>query len=41
VKWELEKGRDIAVSLAERLPDASRVVELAARDLTEREAVLD
>lgn len=39
VKLDLERGREIAVSRS--VPEASRVVEPAVRDLTEREAVLD
>ncbi|WP_162605131.1 MobF family relaxase [Geomonas oryzae] len=39
VKREVERGRELSIS--HTIPDASRVVELAARDLTEREAVLD
>ncbi len=39
VRRELERGRELAISRT--APDASRVVELAVRDLTEREAVLD
>ncbi|MBU5612174.1 MobF family relaxase [Geomonas azotofigens] len=39
VRRELERGRELPISRT--APDASRVVELALRDLTEREAVLD
>ncbi|WP_162604683.1 MobF family relaxase [Geomonas edaphica] len=39
VRRDLERGREIAVSRS--ITDASHVVELAVRDLTEREAVLD
>lgn len=39
VRRELERGRELAISRT--APVASRVVELAVRDLTEREAVLD
>lgn len=39
VRRELERGRELAISRT--APEASHVVELAVRDLTEREAVLD
>ena len=41
VKRELEQGRTPPLSGPDRGPDAPRVVELAVRDLAEREAVLD
>ena len=41
VRRELEEGRIPPLPGPDRGPDAPRVVDLAARDLTEREAVLD